>query len=171
LARAVATGLDLAGYGLRAAGIALEQRVPRDLPRLRGDPDQIAHLVANLVANAQGRAGRGAAAAAARADRGASGGRAGAARRRQRPGIPEALRERVFAPFFTTKPDGVGTGVGLALCRAVVGAHGGSIRAETTPGGGATLVVRLPLPEGAGRGEDTAALAGAAAGMTSPRRK
>lgn len=53
LAEAVAAALDLAGYGLRAAGIALDQRVPRGLPRLRGDPDQIAHLVANLVANAQ----------------------------------------------------------------------------------------------------------------------
>jgi hypothetical protein len=43
--------------------------------------------------------------------------------------------------------------VGLALCRAVAGAHGGSIRAETTPGGGATLVVRLPLADGAGRSD------------------
>jgi hypothetical protein len=60
--------------------------------------------------------------------------------------------------------------VGLALCRAVVGAHGGSIRAETTPGGGATLVVRLPLPEAVGRGEATAASAGAAAGRR-PRAK
>jgi signal transduction histidine kinase len=80
------------------------------------------------------------------------------------PGIPVALRERVFAPFFTTKPDGVGTGVGLALCRAVARAHGGSIRAETTPGGGATFVVRLPLPDRAWRDDATAALAGAARG-------
>ena len=79
------------------------------------------------------------------------------------PGIPEGLRGRVFAPFFTTKPEGVGTGVGLALCRAVAAAHGGSIRAEATPGGGATLVVRLPLPEGAGCGDASAALAGTAA--------
>jgi two-component system NtrC family sensor kinase len=164
LARAVAAGLDLAGYGLRAAGIALEQRVPRDLPRLRGDPDQIAHWWRTWSPTRRAALDgapppRRLALTAARLEdalelRVADNG----------PGIPEALRERVFAPFFTTKPDGVGTGVGLALCRAVVGAHGGSIRAETTPGGGATLVVRLPLPEGAGRGEDTAALAGAAAG-------
>jgi signal transduction histidine kinase len=163
LARAAAAGLDLAGYGLRAAGIALEWRVPRDLPRLRGDPDQLTHLVANLVANAQAALEgvpppRRPALSAARAGdalelRVADNG----------PGIPEGLRERVFAPFFTTKPEGVGTGVGLALCRAVAAAHGGAIRAETTPGGGATLVARLPLPplpeEGTGRGDATAALA------------
>lgn len=163
LARAVAAGLDLAGYGLPAAGIALERRVPRDLPRLRGDPDQIAHLVANLVANARAALDgapppRRLAVTAAHLEdalelRVADNG----------PGIPEALRERVFAPFFTTKPDGMGTGVGLALCRAVVNAHGGSIRAETTPGGGATMVVRLPLPEGAGCGEAAAVPADAGA--------
>jgi hypothetical protein len=74
LARAVAAGLDLAGYGLRAAGIALEQRVPRDLPRLRGDPDQIAHLVANLVTNARAALDGAPPPRRARADRGASGG-------------------------------------------------------------------------------------------------
>jgi len=57
--------------------------------------------------------------------------------------------------------------VGLALCRAVVGAHGGSIRAEATPGGGATLVVRLPLPEGTQRGQATAPLEGGSAGRLS----
>ncbi|MBV1800510.1 PAS domain-containing protein [Siccirubricoccus sp. G192] len=160
LAQAVETGLDLAGYGLRAAGIVLEQRVPQDLPRLRGDPDQVAHLVANLVGNAQ----------AALAD--APPPRrlaltavhlAGALELRvadNGPGIPEDLRERVFAPFFTTKAEGVGTGVGLALCRAVAAAHGGSIRAETTPGGGATLVVRLPLSEEAGVDAATTAIGG-----------
>ncbi len=64
------------------------------------------------------------------------------------PGIPEALRERVFDPFFTTRPAGTGTGVGLALCRTIVQDHAGTIEALETPGGGATLLVRLPLPDG-----------------------
>jgi signal transduction histidine kinase len=69
------------------------------------------------------------------------------------PGIPSDLRERVFAPFFTTKADGVGTGVGLALCRAIAQDHGGRIEAEETPGGGATLAVWLPLQDGVVAGQ------------------
>ena len=61
------------------------------------------------------------------------------------PGVPAGLRERVFEPFFTTKPPEKGTGVGLALCRALARAHGGSLNLEDTPGGGASFILRLPL--------------------------
>jgi len=61
------------------------------------------------------------------------------------PGVPAELRERVFEPFFTTKPPEKGTGVGLALCRALARAHGGSLNLEDTPGGGASFILRLPL--------------------------
>jgi len=56
---------------------------------------------------------------------------------------PEAL-ERVFAPFWTTKPNGVG--VGLAISRAVVEAHGGTLVAGNRPDGGASFRISLPLP-------------------------
>jgi PAS domain S-box-containing protein len=158
LSQAVAAGIDLAGYGLRAAGIALEVDVPASLPPLHGDPDQLGHLVSNLVANAQqalegtGGSADGPSLAPARPRRLAITARRipGAIELRvadNGPGIPPELRERVFDPFFTTKPDGVGTGVGLALCRAVVGTHGGRIQAEETPGGGATIVVTLPVAD------------------------
>lgn len=63
------------------------------------------------------------------------------------PGIPAGEREKVFAEFYR-KDVGAGrggTGLGLAIAQAVVVAHGGSIRIEDTPGGGATVVFRLPL--------------------------
>ena len=61
------------------------------------------------------------------------------------PGIDPPDREAVFEEFFRSG-DGreAGTGLGLAVARAIVGANGGAIWAEETPGGGATLVVRLP---------------------------
>ena len=58
------------------------------------------------------------------------------------PGIPADARERIFEPFFTTKHRG--TGLGLAVARRAVEAHGGTIVATETPGGGATMTVTLP---------------------------
>ncbi len=60
-------------------------------------------------------------------------------------GIPEAIRSRIFDPFFTTKAVGRGTGQGLAITRAVVDKHRGSISLDTTLGKGTTFTIRLPL--------------------------
>jgi two-component system nitrogen regulation sensor histidine kinase NtrY len=61
------------------------------------------------------------------------------------PGVPEAVRERVFDPYFTTKPDG--TGLGLAIVKKIVVEHNGSIAAgRSEPLGGAVFVVELPPP-------------------------
>jgi signal transduction histidine kinase len=59
-------------------------------------------------------------------------------------GIPEADLERVFDPFFTTKPAGEGNGLGLMVCRGIVGDHGGSIEATSCEGQGSEFVIRLP---------------------------
>ena len=64
-------------------------------------------------------------------------------------GIPPERRADVFRPFYTTKAQG--TGLGLSISQQIVVRHGGSLRVEDTPGGGATLVVALPLAETMGR--------------------
>jgi signal transduction histidine kinase len=61
------------------------------------------------------------------------------------PGIAPDVIDRIFDPFFTTKPVGEGTGLGLSISYEIVKKHGGEIRAENAPGGGATFTVRLPL--------------------------
>jgi PAS domain S-box-containing protein len=61
------------------------------------------------------------------------------------PGISPEVREKIFEPFFTTKPVGVGTGLGLSVVYGVIHRHGGSIEVDSTPGHGATFVIRLPL--------------------------
>ena len=57
-------------------------------------------------------------------------------------GVPEHLRERVFTPFYTTRPSG--TGLGLAVVRSSAEAHGGDVAVTVTEGGGATFTLRLP---------------------------
>lgn len=59
------------------------------------------------------------------------------------PGIPEALKARLFDPFFSTKQSGMG--LGLSICRAIAEKHGGQIHATNNPGHGATFHVSLPL--------------------------
>ena len=60
------------------------------------------------------------------------------------PGLPPESFDRVFEPFYTTKPDS-GMGMGLSICRSIVQAHGGRIWASRTPGTGATLQFALPV--------------------------
>jgi signal transduction histidine kinase len=61
-------------------------------------------------------------------------------------GISEATRERLFEQFFTTKDDGLG--MGLAIVRSIIEAHGGTVAAENAEGGGARFHFRLPVKEG-----------------------
>src|SRR4029453_6940132 len=63
----------------------------------------------------------------------------------KRPGIPEHLRARVFEPYFTTKPTGVGTGVGLAVSLGIVEAHGGTLTVSCPVEGGAVFTILLPV--------------------------
>ena len=59
-------------------------------------------------------------------------------------GIPQNILDKIFQPFFTTKPTGQGTGLGLSLTYDILKAHGGEIRVETKDGDGAEFIINLP---------------------------
>ena len=59
-------------------------------------------------------------------------------------GIPQKVLDKIFQPFFTTKPTGQGTGLGLSLAYDIIKAHGGEIKVETKEGKGTEFVVLLP---------------------------
>jgi signal transduction histidine kinase/Tfp pilus assembly protein PilF len=60
-------------------------------------------------------------------------------------GIPERIRQKIFQPFFTTKPTGEGTGLGLSLSYDIVKAHGGEIKVDSEEGKGSVFSIQLPM--------------------------
>ena len=61
------------------------------------------------------------------------------------PGIPDSIRDKIFQPFFTTKPTGQGTGLGLSLSYDIVKAHGGTLEVLSTWGVGSEFIITLPI--------------------------
>jgi signal transduction histidine kinase len=60
-------------------------------------------------------------------------------------GIPQKVLDKIFQPFFTTKPTGQGTGLGLSLSYDIIKAHGGEIQVETKEGEGTEFIVNLSI--------------------------
>jgi signal transduction histidine kinase len=60
-------------------------------------------------------------------------------------GIPESIKDKIFQPFFTTKPTGQGTGLGLSLSYDIIKAHGGTLEVSSAEGEGTIFTVRLPV--------------------------
>jgi signal transduction histidine kinase len=130
---------------LARAGVTVEAGLPP--LRVTGDADWLRQIFAGFLENAAKYAGRG---ATVRITGGPDGGWAEVVVADSGPGVPEAGREEtLFGRFSRGAASGPGFGVGLALARWVVDAHGGALTAETAEAGGLRLVVRLPLAAGA----------------------
>jgi len=137
----------LLGKTWQVGGITIHTHLVEALPLLWADPHQLHHVVATLITNAHHalletdppRYLR--LTTAVRADRsqvtleGADSGS----------GMTQDVQRRVFEPFLTTKPPGVGSGVGLPLCRRIVEGHGGTIHLASQLGHGTTVTVMLPV--------------------------
>ena len=137
---------ELATLGMASDGIDLELNLAPGLPRVLIDHVQIQQVVLNLVRNgidALGDCGIGTITVATApgsdmvevevADDG--------------PGLPEEVRERLFEPFVSTKPDGIG--IGLSICRTIVEAHGGTIALDTGTRRGTRFRFSVPVFEAA----------------------
>ena len=71
-------------------------------------------------------------------------------------GIPEDEREKIFEPYFTTKPSGVGTGLGLAITRNIIRDHKGRISVQSEVGVGTTFTIEIPISSEEIESEDLA---------------
>lgn len=137
----VTSAIELRQLDLRDKRIRIEVENPGVLPAVRGDPNQLLQVFFNLINNsvdAMETVGGGSLIVRMRTERGSivldfsdSG-----------PGLREP--DRVFDPFYTTKPVGKGTGLGLSICYGIVQEHGGQIFGFNRPEGGCTFRVILP---------------------------
>jgi len=121
--------------------IELDVNVALDLPPVALADEQLTQLILNLLLNAIDALPSGGRIRVA-AERSGSGVRI--AVEDDGPGVDAAVRERLFEPFVTTKEVGKGTGLGLAVCRGLVEAVGGTIALDAAHTGGARFVVELP---------------------------
>lgn len=141
----VREAVSLCNWEAGAGQVALELDLPESLPAVQADRVLLEQVLLNLLRNAidanrethpgrpstvalQARAGAGRLAIEVR-DRG--------------PGLGEAELERVFTPFYTSKPEGLG--LGLSMSRSIVEGFGGSLEAVNTAGGGLTMRCLLPI--------------------------
>ena len=149
--------VELLGYHLRVDNVQVELGLAPDLPILWADPHQLHQVVVNLLSNAHHamRASPPPRRLAIEARYDPVDERVVIAVADTGPGIPPEVQGRIFEPFFSTKPVGEGTGLGLPLCQGIVESHGGTLRVESRPGEGATFIIELPvttLPEAAPEG-------------------
>ncbi|XYI03013.1 ATP-binding protein [Sorangium sp. So ce1128] len=134
----------MAGAALLASTTVRVELAP-GLPRVQGDGVQLQQVLVHLIANALDAVARRPPAArlVVVRTRLAGGGRVELSVADSGEGVPPADLERIFEPFFTSKPQGLG--VGLAISRSIVEAHGGRLWAECGPGEGATFRCALPV--------------------------
>jgi two-component system sensor histidine kinase KdpD len=139
---------EIVGAALQRMEPQLEQRevtthLPDSLPLVYGDDVLLGQVVVNLLENAVKYSPAGTAIEVAAE---ASGDSVTMEVRDRGPGFVPGEEQRVFEKFYRGKSEGTrGAGLGLAICRAIVGAHRGSIEALNRTGGGAVLRIRLPL--------------------------
>jgi two-component system sensor histidine kinase HydH len=132
--------LELASDDLAARQIRVRRAAAADLPPVAADADLICQVLLGLLANAAEAVPPG---GSVTVEARPVGGGVELAVADSGPGVPVELRARIFEPFFTTRPHG--TGLGLAVARQIVEAHGGRIDVAEGVGGGARFAVRLPV--------------------------
>jgi len=145
VARVIEEVVTATRHSMSMQRIAVTTEIGTELPRVRCHRGELGQVALNLLINSMHATPAGGSVVIT-AKRAAVGGETGVeiAVADTGEGIAPELHERIFEAFFTTKSAGQGTGLGLALCRRIVTAAGGTINVESSPGSGARFVMRLP---------------------------
>ena len=124
-------------------GVHVERHYAPALPTLQAVPSQLHQVFINLITNACHAMPEGAGKLVLETAQEHAGGPVTVRVRDNGGGIPSALLDRIFEPFYTTKSEGKGTGLGLSIVRNIVHQHRGDIGVESAPGAGTTFTVSL----------------------------
>jgi signal transduction histidine kinase len=153
IADVIRDAISLSEGHVPRGNVGLEVSLPGDLAPIQGDPYQLRQIFTNLLTNAfEALNGRGAVrivATQVAEDEQSTSGEAMTGPSIQvdvsddGPGVPADVLDKIFSPFFTTKPQG--SGLGLAIVRKIVDAHDGRIDVSARPGGGTQFRVTLPV--------------------------
>lgn len=139
--------VQLLRHRMESYGVSLELIRDRELPEVDCDPEQLKEVLVNLIVNAceaMGDGGR----ILITEEEGTSEpmGKVAVIRVNDTgPGIPEAIKEKIFEPFYTTKQEG--TGLGLSIAARIIQEHNGCLSVKCRPHKGATFTITLPCRE------------------------
>jgi PAS domain S-box-containing protein len=137
--------LEIMQHHMKTRNIAVQVECPPDMPLIPGDRQQLRQLFLNLFTNASDAMPSGGQLTVTLSSGGPN----------EQPGVtivvvdngvgisPEAM-SRLWEPFFTTKPEGKGTGLGLPICRRIVQEHSGTIEVQSQAGRGTRVTIQLP---------------------------
>ena len=136
----------------RMANVQIHRDYPADIPHVSIEEVQLEEILINLITNSiQAMTGRGHGNMWITAE--SEDGKVILSVRDDGPGIDEEVRDRIFDPFVSTKPQGQGTGLGLSICYGIIKRYDGEIRVESKPGEGATFKVVLRIHQKAAGSE------------------
>jgi PAS domain S-box-containing protein len=144
LNRVVLEALDLRRYALRTQQVDIVLALDYELPETWADGPQLQQVFLNLITNAEHALVRHPGERRLSVSTRREGDRLFVVVADSGPGLSAEERARIFEPFYTTKPVGEGTGLGLAVSSGIVRDHGGRLTVESAPGGGAAFTVELP---------------------------
>lgn len=149
--------IDLRTYWFKSKGVSIVREY-QETPLAYVDVQQIQHAILNILMNAEqalhacGRPAQ----VVIRTVYDAEGKKIVIGISDNGRGIPEQVRGRIFDPFFSTKPVGEGSGLGLSMTYGIITEHGGTVRVESTEGEGSTFIIELPINK-PGPGQDISA--------------
>jgi signal transduction histidine kinase len=139
--------VQLLRHRLASHAVTISVERLRPLPEIQADPEQLKEVLVNLVVNACEAMSAGGAIRITEALEQIDARQQAVIRvRDQGPGVPEALKDRVFQPFFTTKEEG--TGLGLSIAARIIEEHGGWLSLDSREGRGTTFTISLPAESG-----------------------